>query len=395
MPPNNPPADDADEATAALSEPLARVLDLETWRDGTDLAALYDTLRQMVADSVAQAERTRNPIRDLVFPRLRARTDRFAPANAGLYRITPEEVAEVHRSVLFNGATECCDGTIATHDSLLLTIAQIGIALVAYQGRQGTWVQRLYRRDLQTRYTDPVEEALALLQQRERRDSEGDPSRDLLSRLLRRTLMEYAERAALASLSTTPWRMGHGNPVPSDMLLITGSGAKELLRAGMDVLRRLLLGHRRFVYVVSEPADRLLLTIGSALDPLEFAIVSTMETQFERLRLVESRPGRDRDEVEAFMKEVGPQVVIGVYRAGRYAPAQVFYAHREFACEAAAIAIADSVLQPQRGFPMLIDLADTVCGTAFDGGSFFGSVQNAYAAAGEPTRYAGERETRA
>ena len=44
---------------------------------------------------------------------------------------------------------------------------------------------------------------------------------------------------------------------------------------------------------------------------------------------------------------------------------------------------------------MLIDLADTVCGNVFDGASFRGSVHDAYAAAGEPTRYLGERETRA
>ena len=56
--------------------------------------------------------------------------------------------------------------------------------------------------------------------------------------------------------------------------------------------------------------------------------------------------------------------------------------------------MADSVLQPHRGFPMLIDLADLVCRTTFDGGSFVGLVHSAYAAAGAPVRYLGERETR-
>jgi hypothetical protein len=44
---------------------------------------------------------------------------------------------------------------------------------------------------------------------------------------------------------------------------------------------------------------------------------------------------------------------------------------------------------------MLIDLADTLCGTVFDGAGFRATVQEAYAAAGEPTRYLAERETRA
>ena len=387
-----------DEFTRAFGEPLARVLDINTWRAGADLAALYDSLREAVAESVAQERRVADPLRQLLFPRLRAGTDRYAPASAGVYQLQPEHLADVHCGLLFNGATECCDGTVASHDSLLLSVAQIGLALVAYQGGQNTWVQRLYRRDLHERLADPMEEAMSLLDRRSRRASGGgdeDAPCDNLSRLMRRALMEYAERAALAYLSTSLWRMGHGNPVPADMLLLTGPETKPLLDAGMEALRKLLCDHKRFVYVVSEPSDRLLLTIGNALHPLEFAIVETLSHQFDRLRLVESRPGRvDRKEVGAFMNEVGPQVVIGVYRAAVHAPARVFYAHRDFACEAAALAIADSALQPFRGFPMLIDLADIVAGNTFDQASFRGSLQDAYAAAGEPTRYLGERETR-
>ena len=50
-----------------------------------------------------------------------------------------------------------------------------------------------------------------------------------------------------------------------------------------------------------------------------------------------------------------------LYRATRLAPAQLFYAHADHAHLAAHIALADSVLQEQRGFPLLIDLADHVC----------------------------------
>ena len=52
---------------------------------------------------------------------------------------------------------------------------------------------------------------------------------------------------------------GHGNPVPITMMVPT---TPELLRAGIAALRRLILDHRRFVFVASEPADRLLLTLG-------------------------------------------------------------------------------------------------------------------------------------
>ena len=56
--------------------------------------------------------------------------------------------------------------------------------------------------------------------------------------------------------------------------------------------------------------------------------------------------------------------------------------------------MADSMLQEHRGFPMLIDLADTVCSITFGMDTFVPSVQMAYTEAGQPFRYLGERETR-
>ena len=90
----------------------------------------------------------------------------------------------------------------------------------------------------------------------------------------------------------------------------------------------------------------------------------------------------------------GPRIVKGVFRASELSPAQIFYAHEEHAHEAALIAIADSVLQEDRGFPMLIDLADTLCRATFGRETLIGSTQTAYAEAGEPFRYMTERQTR-
>ena len=81
------------------------------------------------------------------------------------------------------------------------------------------------------------------------------------------------------------------------------------------------------------------------------------------------------------------------YRATLLAPAQLFYAHVEHAHLAAHIVLADSRLQEQRGFPLLIDLADHVCRAVF-GGSLQGLTETAYAAAGAPWRYGSERTTR-
>src|SRR5688572_18270554 len=102
-----------DDILTALGEPLTSVLDMSTWRDGGDLATLYESLRRVVAESVHQEDACRTAIRKRVFSRLGSGYDRFAPQAQGLYQVKPEEVEEIHRGILFNGGTECCDGTVA------------------------------------------------------------------------------------------------------------------------------------------------------------------------------------------------------------------------------------------------------------------------------------------
>ena len=76
------------------------------------------------------------------------------------------------------------------------------------------------------------------------------------------------------------------------------------------------------------------------------------------------------------------------------APPQMFYAHREFVHTAARIALADSVLLADRGFPALIDLADRTCKSIYGGGSLREIAGAAYARAGVGLRYGSERQNR-
>lgn len=382
----------AREFETATGEPIERVLDLETWQPGDNLAALYAHLEEVVADAVGREDRLRAAIRHTVFPRLGAADRRGAPPNAGVFRATVADIERVHRGLLFTGVVEACDGTSVLHDSLPLSITQIGVCLVSYRGDQGSWVQRMYRRDLCVSGPDPVEEALDLLERRQGHGRTADESRrDTLSDLGRRAIMAYAERAVLLHRSTASWRMGHGNPLPYELL--TGSGMIELLDHSLDLLGR-LVAHGRFVYVPSAAARRELLTIGQALRPLEYAIVDTQAEYLAALLRRGSWGGPTIRRLREFAAEMGPKVVIGIYRAAEAAAAQVFYAHVEYAHEAALIAMADSALQEHRGFPMLIDLADMVCRATFDPASFNAATQLAYVDADAPFRYQSERQSR-
>ena len=384
------PVTDAAEFRTSFGETLDQALDLNTWHHGEDLANLYGRLEQEIAEAVKQEDELRERVRTVVFPRLEVRPG--APKGAGVYRAEIADIEKTHRGLLFNGQVEACDGTSIPFDTLPITIVQIGVCTVSYRGDQGSWVHRLYRRDLRLGGSDPVAETLDVLEQRQRRSGyDGASRKDKLSELARRGVMTFAERSVLMSMCQAPWRMGHGNPTPYELL--TGAGMKELLDKSLPLLTA-LVEHKRFVFVPSSPADRLSITIGNALHFPEYAIIDTLEDSI--LRLAETGkywPGY-AERVKKFAQEFGKQIVKGVFRASEIGPAQMFYAHIDHAHEAALIALADSVLQDVRGFPMLIDLADMLCRTTFGRETLMAPTQTAYADAGEPFRYATERQSR-
>lgn len=388
------PEDDLppEEFEAEFGERLRDVLDLDTWKAGADLEELYGRLESEIAEAVGQEDRHRDTIREQVLTQITDRRRSQAPPLAGVWQLDVEEIERVHRGTLFPGDVEACDGTMQIHDSISLTIIQLGIALVSYQGGEGTWSHRLYRRDLRGGGGDLYEEVAELLEQRERRSSVG--TRDRLTELGSRGVMTYAERAVLTERSEAPWRMGHGNPAPYEIL--TGAGALDLVEVGLDVLRRLLLDHRRFVFVPSAPRHRALLTIGMALRPLEFAVVRKLRGEIENIVEQGGLRGERRRNALDFVREAGEQVALGVFRIARNAPPFVFYAPAEeqLCAQAAAIAMADAALQEHRGFPLLLDVAHTVCRTNFGRDAFIGSIQAAYAAQGRPMQHLSERETR-
>jgi hypothetical protein len=398
-----PPLAGSADFPESFGEDLRHVLDIDTWESGFDPVQEYPRVQREVREALAQEDEMQRRIRTDVFPKLF--DPAASPPGGGIYEANWDVLGLVHRGLLFNGGVDACDGTVEVHDALPLTVYQVGVSLVSYRGDQGTWHQRLFRRDLRQRGGDPVQEALRLLERRHQRAAlnHATPS-DRLGGLARKALMDYAERAILGRRSQAVWRMGHGNPVTYELL--TGAGILELMVAASRVLRELIECHRKFVFVASEPRELLFLTIGQALPPMHYAVVCTLEHQL-RGWIHQSRFAMDGAGdlfwdgeplpaaawIPRFLERVASQVVVGVYRASRTAPAQLFYAHADHVHLAAHIVLADSMLQEHRGFPLLIDLADHVCRAVF-GGSLRYLTETAYAAAGAPWRYFSERTTR-
>jgi hypothetical protein len=390
----NQPLDDgisAEDFARSFGEDIGRTLDVSSWRVGGDLARDLDRMEREVRDAVQREEALHATVRRALLPRLRTRAN--APRSAGHYAdVRREELEAIHRGLLFNGGVEACDGALHKHDTLALTIYQIGVTLVSYRGNHGTWSQRLFRRDLRQACGDPVEETLAIIEKRALRSGRTDE----MNELVQKTMLAYAERAILTERSKAVWRIGHGNPVPYELL--TGGGCVELMEASINVLRKLIEGHEKFLFVARESTQRHLVTVGQALWPWEFAVVTTLEDELEcwlhqrrfaqgveRAPLWDGRPLPAPDWIPRFIREVAPKVVVGVFRATPLAPAQVFYAHVDHADIAGRLAIADGMFQEQRGVPLLLDIARQVGDTVF-GETLDGLAESAYAALGVPRR---------
>ena len=120
------------------------------------------------------------------------------------------------------------------------------------------------------------------------------------------------------------------------------------------------------MFVSPTSRERGLLTIGNALGPLEFAVLRVLRSEIEDM--VEKGHLRgERRQAQKFVEDVGHEVAIGVYRTSLWAPPRVFYAPAEpdLCAQAAAIALADSVLQEHRGYPLLLEMARQFCQAAF------------------------------
>lgn len=371
-----------------FGESLESLLNPESWTPGADLANTYARLERETRLAVNRERRVADTIREELFPRIEANA--LAGPASGVYGATPAQISSVHNGLLLNGSVEGCAGIGMKHEAIAMTFIQIGVCLVSYQGDQQAWSQRMFRRDYRPDGNDRITEMLSVLDRR-RSNQGSETGSERVSRLARRGIQAYAERMFLTRHSSARWRMCEGMPAPFE--LVSGAGlvipaspgmTYPLMEAGMDVMRELLLRHRRFVFVPKRAQDGALLTIGQALAPLEYAVIDTIGDQIEAIERTGHYDDYQREVIARFRQDVGEVVVRGVFRASSMGPPQVFYAHRDHVHGAALIALADSVLQEQRSYPILLDLARTVCETTFGIDSFAPQLRVAYTDVGAP-----------
>jgi hypothetical protein len=368
----------------SFGETLASALDRGTWPPGGDMVALYHRLEEELAEASQDEQGHMDAIRRSVLPRIAARPG--APEGVGHFAVTLDDVRRAHRSMLFNGGVEAVRSTVAAHETLALTLTQLGVSLVSYDGDRGSWGHRMFRRDLRSSPGTVEQLAVQVIQRRQAGAADEGAAEQRLSRLARRGILAFVERSILLDEGRAPWRLGAGTPVPFELL--TGAGSMELAARSADLLDRLVRQHRRFVFVAPQSHERGLLTVGSALAPLEYVVVDDLLARMRALTERARFTTREQAKVDGFVAETGPEILMGIYRASEIGQPRVFYGHREHIHEAALIAIADSVLHEHRAFPLLLDLAEQVCRGMFPSSEITGLSQQAHIDSGLPLSYA-------
>lgn len=264
-----------------------------------------------------------------------------------------DDSLEKAKTILLKGKVAAIDGTHAIFQLLSGLCCQIGIATTSYQNEKTAGTLFVSEQEI----TDQEVSVLGILQRRKK-------SQKMVSRMLIQAIMFYMERnKALERIEE--WLMFNGDLVPQP--LRTGIGRYRALEPCLKMCSK-VMNKKKVIGVLSNSTDSELLSLGLALNPGEYIEIRSYKEDLDEYLESSGLRGNDRALMEHFNNEYADQFLVGVYRAGE--KAYVFHAHKDYFDEAASLIIRDSMFQPLRAYPLLIDYADSLCSTLMSSSDF-------------------------
>lgn len=368
-----------DDFKKVYGEDFSKTIDIDTWRIGENLAELYPLIEKELTQAKKDEQKTHQTFREVVFPKIK---EKGLVPYAGLNKDVKDEetIKKAHRGLLFNGAVTACGSVSSIYNSVPISITQIGVCLVNYQGQHGSYSHRLFRRDLRYKNDDPIKDAIDLIEKR-RSDEDANNKRERLSDIAVRGIKTYAERSILLEKSESKWILGNGSPIPNELMRGFWSSQKPMKEKSIALMRKMILEHKHFVYIQDCVRNPQLWTFGNALNPFEYLIIDTIKDDLEKRLATGGMRGEFLADYTKMVADVGDKIAVGIYRVSKYSPPHIFYCHIDNIPIASLIAMADSALQLHSGSPMLLDLAGNICKTAFNQGDFIAAIEQAYAKA--------------
>lgn len=273
---------------------------------------------------------------------------------------TSSRLAEAEE-LLSQGSVTGIDGTVAKYRLFSGLRCQIGVVAVNYAGdtiRHSFYISEAHVRE-------DVEDAM------ERVDGRI-ASGESLSEMAVRGLMLYREReAGLRPELKQNYVLFHGPLLPFELL--SGLGRLRALYTTIDVLRT-IVRNKRFFSIISSSSYQDYLTFGRAIGRGEYLTAPTytlahhLQNSSSFLSYQEKWRESEWKVVESFLHEYASKIKIGVIRVAERP--YVFHAHEDMFDLAAAIIARDAMFQREKGFPLLIDYADSLCSQYFPAGEF-------------------------
>ncbi len=326
---------------------FADVVDDKNWENFDDFMRNYDIqIEQDIQKSVEKREEYRNYL--LNDRKLRDHVQR-----------PTEDDLKKSRDTLYSGKVVAADGTLNRFPLLTGLRCRIGVITTSYKNDSIERVLFVSEREFAESSTKTPREFF---------DSIGRSSG--ISNLFLAGIMSYKERQIILQ-RPEEWKFIHGTLVPLELRVPrVGHGAFE---ACLELAKK-LIDHKKCVGVISGSSDADFVGSGIVLNSGEYMFLDYVSNRISEEINEAVGNEEERKTLTELSNDYLSKIKVGVFRIGP--KPYLFEAHEEYFDEAASLIIRDSMNQDFRGFPLLIDYADSMCKAMLGSNDFTGIIEH-------------------
>jgi hypothetical protein len=341
------------------------LLEPSRWKTFEEYAAVADA--QLEKD-LAHAERRKQSITQSVRKELERDFD---------IKTQDDDRLEAARETLYKGHACAVDGTHSIYQLITGIRAQIGVAATSYLNNQIEHAIYVYEPEME------VDEAEIAEIVRNR-----SPEERMLTPLVVRAVMSFTERR-IALERDEEWKFIQGSLVPYELRV--GGGKFRTLVPCLEIATQIIRCERAMGVIGRTTRDDLM-TLALALRDGEYVKIKTLRDDIDDyLKNAHFNP-EDEDFVRGFSEREASKIWLGAYRVGP--KAYLFEAHERTFDESAHMIMADAMHQRMRGFPLLIDYADSICSRMLSASDFENRITHKLSKLGSWAEETNERATR-
>jgi len=279
------------------------------------------------------------------------------------------------KNLLASGNVVGIDGTIATHKTITGTMAQIGVIAVNYLNEK---IQHSYLIS-EAKYKQNISDVTDYLYAHE------SVNRVVSAPVLRAALQVRERELGLDDKFKDKYKIYHGPLIPFEMLANPGKAELKILDVTLEILEKIIANKKCFS-IISRSQNDAYMRVGLSLNKGEYIRLKKsvgLEIIEDRTLLKDKDRWREVDflKVNDFINQRAMKIKVGVIKISQRP--YVFHAHEENFDLAARIIFRDAMFQKEKGFPLLVDYADSLCSTCFRASDFNKIIEYQLAKEGE------------